>query len=838
RTILEGLTFSAPRIPVVSNLTGELVEEYSPEYWVRHVREAVRFHDGVQTLTGRGVTRFVELGPGGVLSAMIDGAVEDVVAIPTLRKDRDEPTAFMTAVATAHTYGVEVDWEAVFAGTGARRIDLPTYAFQHKWYWLEGVDTGEVSTPVSAVDAEFWAAVERQDPELLARTLDVAADAPLNGVLPVLAEWRRRRTEESTLDSWRYRVVWEPRPEPVAPSLNGTWLLLAEAGDPVADDVAHALRAHGADVVTATKPQERPDGPLSGVVSLLGMAEDPHPEHPAIPSGVAATVALVAEGIDAPLWLLTKGGVAVGAAEELVSPAQAQVWAVGRVAALEHAERWGGLVDLPATLDARAGSRLAAVLAGLDDEDQVAVRSSGVYVRRIVPAPRGEVATEWTTSGTALVTGGTGALGAHVARWLARNGAEHLVLTSRSGSTAKGVPELVAELEALGVTVSVEACDVADRDALARLVAALDAAGRPVRSVVHCAGVLRLSAIVDLSLDEFAEVAGAKALGATNLDAVFADRELDAFVLFSSVAGVWGSGWHAAYAAANAHLDAVALRRRAAGLTATAIGWGPWAGGGMAAEDELRRRGLHSMDPESALAALQRALGEGLDTLAVAEMDWERFIPGFTSARRRPLLEGIPEVARIVAAAPQKAVDADAGSADALRAELAGLPDLEQRRVLTQLVCRRVAEVLGHASAAAVEPEQAFSDLGFDSLTSVELRNRLLADTGMRLPATLVFDYPTPVALAAHLLDRIAPTEDVAATVLADLDALRPKLTSAATDELTRMEIELRLRDLLAALDTEQQATRSAGPRGGDDEDLESATAEELFDVLDKQFGS
>ncbi|WP_277682310.1 type I polyketide synthase [Saccharomonospora azurea] len=670
----------------------------------------------------------------------------------------------MTAVATAHAHGMEVDWEAVFAGTGARRIDLPTYAFQHKWYWLEPTDA---PVETGGFDAEFWAAVERADLDELAATLDVD-DATLAAVVPALSAWRKRRHEESALDQWRYRITWHSAPEPGAARLLGRWLLLAPSGGhELVSVLSGVLSEHGAEVVAA-EPDTMPDTDgYAGIVSLLGLDESPHPDAPVVPSGLAHTAQLVKDAA-APVWLLTRGAVSVGGSDPLTNPVQAQVWGLGRVAALEHADRWGGLLDLPERIDARAAHRIAAALAGIGHEDQLAIRESGVYLRRLEHGAGERGTTGWSPRGTVLVTGGTGALGSRVAAWLRENGAEHVVLTSRRGADAEGAAELAAEL---GATVA--ACDVADRDSLDALVRRCEEAGTPVRAVVHCAGAVEPDAEPDTNLAELRTLLSAKVGGADALVDVFAERELDAFVLFSSVAGVWGSGGQAAYSAANAYLDALAEQRRQAGLPATSVAWGPWAEAGMAASDagreQLSRRGMPAIAPATALTALGHALQRGEALAVVADIDWDRFVPGFTLARPRPLIEDLPEVRRLLADEPAAA----ATEAGALQTLLAGLPEAEHRSAVVECVCDAVAAVLGFDSGEDIEPQRAFTDLGFDSLTAVEFRNRLAESTGLRLPATLVFDYPTPVVLAEHLLSEVAGTVgggDTPVTVVADPD--------------------------------------------------------------------
>ncbi|WP_436840484.1 type I polyketide synthase [Streptomyces flavofungini] len=857
RKVAKGLTYQVPKLSVVSNVTGELADSArlrEPEYWVRHIREAVRFHDGLATLTGQGVSTLLELGPDAVLTAMAHDTITDPAAqaglIGGLRKDRPEPDTFLAALAKAHVRGVEVDWTPLYARAEARRrVDLPTYAFQHRTYWPEPKGSGTSAADRSdGVDAEFWEVVQREDLEGLAETLDLDQEASLKSVLPALATWRRRQQEQHQVEALRYRVTWKPLPgdrSPAAgPAFGGTWALVVPAGavgHPWSTAAEEALAAAGADVrrvVVRDEVVERTamarllrepgageaasdgDAALAGVLSLLALDERPYghaasgaedavdgpgPDAPALTWGMAATLALTQAVVDAEvggrLWIATCGAVSVGDADPVRSVTQGQAWGFGRVVGLEHPDVWGGLIDLTettgstgttggvetadatngsevsvSTVPARARDLLTTLLTRTAapgfTEDQLAVRTSGVHVRRLVRAPRGTApATPWQPRGTVLVTGGTGALGAHVARWCASGGAQHLVLTSRRGPDAPGAAELRAELEDLGAKVTVAACDVADRDALARLLAAIPA-DAPLSAVVHAAGLGQDLTIDETGPEDFAEIVAAKTAGAAHLDDLLGDTPLDAFVLFSSIAGVWGSGGQAAYAAANAFLDGLAERRRAQGRAVTSVAWGPWGGSGMAGDDaaaaHLRKRGLPVLRPESAIAALRHALDRRETLVTVADVDWERFAPAFTVRRPSPLLDDLPEARRALDAASADQDAGTAGAADAaaaLRDRLADATPAERERTVLNLVRAEVAAVLGHTGTEAVREDRAFKDFGFDSLTAVELRTRLNAATGLSLPSTLVFDHPTPGELALQLLAELLP--DAAADALA-----------------------------------------------------------------------
>ncbi|WP_286247277.1 type I polyketide synthase [Streptomyces graminofaciens] len=815
RRVVEGLSFAPPRMTVVSTLTGAVASDEelcSVDYWVRHARETVRFGDAVRCMAGAEVDRFAEVGPSGVLAGLVRASVTGEgtrAAVALQRGNRTEPGALVSALGELFVSGLPVDWATYFAGRPLRRVELPTYAFQRARYWLEGAAGAggrqSAADGQDEVDAAFWEAVEHGDLSALGAGLDVDGEARLADVLPALSSWRRRAEQASVVDAWRYRVTWAPLPEPARASATGVWLLLVPAGAEDAADatrtVEGALAEHGGEVVKVDVAHPEADeartalaqqiteqfierfgvteiGRLRGVVSLLALADGDDPRHPSVSRGLALTLGLVqALGdmeLTAPLWCLTRGAVAVDASDGVDGAVQAQVWGLGRAVALEHPDRWGGLVDLPEYVDPRTARRLTGVLTGtgagagaggLGREDQIALRATGAFgcrLTRDTVAPAGDPG-EWTLSGTVLVTGGTGAVGGHVARWLAARGAERLVLVSRRGPRAPGADALRDELTAAGAQVEMLACDLSDGSAVTALVAGL-AAGGDLTAVVHAAGVLDDGVLASLSVERCAEVLAAKARAAHHLDLATRDVNLDAFVLFSSVSGVLGAAGQANYAAANAHLDAVALHRHALGLPAVSVAWGPWAEGGMAGEDaaagRLSRDGWTAMAPEPAATAMARAVAAGHPAVMIADVDWQRFAPAYAAVRPgNSLLTGVPEARQ---AQPQP-WSAD-GERSAWASRLAGLPEEEQRTALLDLVRGQVASVLGHASMQTIDPARAFKEIGFDSLTAVELRNRLNAATGLALPATLVFDYPTPVALAEYVGSQVLGTSSPAVT--------------------------------------------------------------------------
>ncbi|MFD4322758.1 type I polyketide synthase, partial [Streptomyces sp. NPDC058548] len=617
RRTAETLTYSAPVLPLVCDLTGELADPdvlCTAEHWVEHVRRTIRFADGVRTLRAGGATTFLEVGPDGVLSALAENVLADegddtaTLAVPVLRAGHAEAPAAAAALARLHVRGIAVDWAAYHAPARPRTVELPTYAFQNERYWPENTAAAAAVGAADPADQALWGAVDRGDSDGLAALLGLRDEqhAGLAALLPALAGWRRGRHEKSLLDTARYGVRWTPFRASAAPVLDGTWLV-ATTADIDDNGLLDALRGHGARFeplvldeacldreVLAARLTEAGAADAAGFLSLLPLADRGPLTTPGLPTGLALsavlTQALTDTGPTAPLWTLTRGAVSTGVADPVTEPVQAAVWGLGRATALERPQAWGGLADLPATLDAPTVQRLVSVLAApaVEAEDQIALRASGSYGRRLVRRPAADLPqeNEVAVRGTVLVTGGTGALGAEVACWLARAGAAHLILTGRRGPDAPGATELAAELNELGAEVTLAACDTADREALAALLATVPA-DRPLSGVVHAAGLGQAAPLAATPLAELAAVTEAKMLGAAHLDALLSDQDLDFFVLFSSVAGVWGSAGQSGYAAANAYLDALAEHRAARGLAATSLAWGPWAEAGMATHEAV-----------------------------------------------------------------------------------------------------------------------------------------------------------------------------------------------------------------------------------------------------------
>ncbi|MFF9581401.1 SDR family NAD(P)-dependent oxidoreductase [Streptomyces achromogenes] len=596
---------------------------------------------------------------------------------------------------------------------------------------------------------------------------------------------------------------WVPVAVPAAPQA-GRWTVCG----PGRAELAAALAGEVAEVTVAAGPAEAAaDAPDTLVLVHPGGA-DPD----TVRAGLRHLLTQVrdwladARSADSTLVVVTSGATGPG---DVTDPGAGGAWGLIRSAQSEHPGRLV-LADLDGT---EASRRLlpAAVASG---EPQLALRDGTVHVPRLVRAPRLPEPAPADFSGGVLVTGGTGALGRLVARHLVTaHGADRLVLLSRGGPEAPGAAGLREELTALGARVTLVACDVADRAALARV---LDE--HPVTAVVHTAGVLADAVLTSLTPERLDTVLRPKLDAAWHLHELTRERPLTAFVLFSSAAGLLGSPGQSGYAAGNAFLDALAAHRRALGLPAVSLAWGAWAGsGGMADRltgTDARRvaaGGVLALDAETGLALFDTAAGRPEPVLLPARLDL---------APREP--ERVAPLLRSLVRAPRAAGPAAPAAATALRRELAALPPEDRAERLLRLVRDEARTVLG---TEEFEDQLPFKDLGFDSLTAVEFRNRLNEATGLRLTATLVFDHPTPAALAGHLDAELAPAAQDGPR--AEEDSVRAALAAIPVARLR----EAGLLDGLLELAGLRPAPHPAGDGGGGPAPLDAMDAESLISM-------
>ncbi|MGY5118541.1 SDR family NAD(P)-dependent oxidoreductase [Streptomyces sp. 900105755] len=540
-----------------------------------------------------------------------------------------------------------------------------------------------------------------------------------------------------------YEVAWTAAPEPSVQQPAGDWTVVGDPSDP---DVVAALRGlqaagipcrdTGGDVLVRFWPPPAEDAETAAAarqVTEAALAE-------------LQTLAAQEKAPARTVWV-TRGAVAADDRDTVPGLAQSALWGLARSARAEHPDLGLTLLDLEDTDPAAA--LLAAV--AHRDEPELAGRAGTLLVPRLVRARAADTDRARTpVDGTVLITGGLGAVGRHIARLLAERGVPRLLLTSRRGADDPRTAEVTAELTALGASVEVAACDVADPAALAGVIGSVSG---ELRGVVHCAGVLDDGVVAELTPERLERVLSPKVDGATHLHRLTADAQLDLFLLVSSAAGVVGNAGQAGYAAANAFLDQLAHHRRASGLPAVSISFGAWAGEGLAAEhadlERMARLGHRALPPEQGRDLVELALRRDAPHLVACVLDLPRLRETTAGAGG-----GAAALWRSLLPAPRTGQD----GADGLADRISRLPEAERADRVLALVREEASRALGLRSAESVRADQPLRDLGMDSVTAVELRNRIGARLGSRLPATLLFDHPTPARLAEHLLATVIAT--------------------------------------------------------------------------------
>ncbi|MCM3923578.1 SDR family NAD(P)-dependent oxidoreductase, partial [Frankia sp. AiPs1] len=798
-TGLVGLTPVTGRLPVYSSVTGRRIDGAAMDaaYWYRNLREPVRFQDATQALLRDDVRVFVEASAHPVLTlGLEDTAGQEGTAVTvtgTLRRDDGGPARLQTSAGALWTAGVILDWRALLPASDIVPR-LPSGP----------VAQAPADQPATADQERFWRVVEHGDAGEFAELLGpVGADeqARLRDALPVLSQWWRGRREQAVVRDWRYQVAWQPLGPRPRPELAGTWLVLTP--DRLADDerTARCLRAiddHGGRAVLVTVADEaenlaaalaaRVESSTAGILSLLALDETPHSDHPALPTGLATTLHLLQQHPQhaaTPLHIVTTAAAATHPDDPLTHPTQAHLWGLTRTQLVENPYLPLSHLDLPAVWDTTTAAQLATALT--DRSPALALRPTGSYAPVLAPAPLTDTLAPapLDPDGTVLITGGTGALGSHIARHHARRH-HHLHLLSRQGPHHPNATHLRTELLALGApTVTLTACDTADRTALATALATIPP-DHPLTAVIHTAGIADDRPLGAVTTADLERALRPKAQSVRNLHELTLEDDLAAFVLYSSFSTLMPHVGQGAYAAANSYLDAFAQHRRSLGLPAASIAWGAWAGGGMAERESFQewiaRGGMDLITPHLGVVALQQALDQGDTALAIAAIDWSRVAERSVGTRPDPLLSEL--IGTVDTAAGR------AGAAGPIAAErLAALPAAQRDQQVLTLVCAELATVLGHSRARAIDDSRGFKDLGIDSVTAIELRNRIGAATGIRFSPIAVFDYPNPTALARHL-SGLVRASDQDGTTPAGADhhgEVSSRIDLLAVEDLVRM---------------------------------------------------
>ena len=799
RQVAASITYHKPKLRLVSNLTGNLAGEEitTPDYWVRQVQEPVRFAAGVQTLHEQGIGIFLEIGPKPVLLGMAEEAATGKLPaaagfLPSLREGQSDWQPMLTSLGELYMQGVAIDWHSFDQDYHRRKVVLPTYPFQRQRYWVEtNADQASEQDKGRTPHNGFANWLNSQNLEQLTQRLtdkghfSSEEQETVAKVLTTLEAESRTQQLTEQIDAMLYEVSWELQNKPlmiVPPATPGRWLILADAGG-VGRQLAEQLRALGEQVewVAATTELTEHSAllslaseasvPLRGIVHLwsldTGAIEDVttlmQQQKQQLGSVLQLVQSIASLKGDAPrLWVVTQG-VQQLSPTETSAVARASLWGLGRVIALEHGERWGGLIDLECAAEPMptAKALVAEILQQQSDhENQVAYWKGARYVARLIPSKAkapSEKAPPIRSHATYLITGGLGGVGLLVAAWLGKQGAKHLILTGRRGISHKSQQASVNQLQAQGVTVQIAQIDVADESARRQLFAAVAASTTPLKGIFHTAGVLDDGILLNQTWDRFANVLAAKVIGSWLLHQLSKDLDLDMMVFFSSITSLIGNPGQGNYAAANAFLDGLARYRQQQGLPGLSINWGAWADVGMAVRTSQTKVGERAwIRPQVGMQALAQLLAHA-GQIAVAPFDWTEIT--WRYGRPQPFLANFATPPPTTTATPT------------LVDELTALP--APRRL--EHLATYVQQTVGHILAMTNLPDKTtgFADLGMDSLMAMELKRRLERGLGVTLPTTLAFEYPTVDALTGYLLQEVLTLLDVHATPANTLVKLR-----------------------------------------------------------------
>ena len=786
--IATSVEYSPPQIRMISNLTGKSVGEEltRPEYWCRHIRESVRFADGMQTLYDCGCEVFVEIGSHPVLTGMGRQCLPEGCGtwLPSLRRGQSDWQQMLSTLAELYVRGVDVDWGGFDRDYPRRRLPLPTYPFQRQRYWLE-------STP----------SVPKQQ----------------------------------AFDDWFYEVAWQPQAresdEAVASSTtaSGRWLIFADRQQQIGRELAKLLEVqresyalifpgevYGTSdslhwqidpsqpgdfqrlLTDITAIDERP---YKGIVHLWSIDVTSVENFDASWSDEqllsCGSVLHLIQALSAAklaflprLWLVTQNAQAIGETTSL-SIAQAPLLGLSRVVGLEHPELWGGQIDLAAGSVTEAAACCLAEIWQPATEREVAFRQGQRYVPRLVRQSTPATATQsiqLKADGTYLITGGLGGLGLKLATWLVEQGARHIVLIGRRAASPTARQQIEG-LETAGAKIVVTQADITEHAQVQKVLVEITESLPPLRGIVHLAGVLDDGVLLRQTWERFVRVIAPKLMGAWNLHLLTQDLSLDFFVSFSSIASLLGSPGQGNYSAANAFLDSLAHYRHWQGLPASSINWSPWSEAGMAAdlgslgEQRWAAAGVGAIAPRQGMEVLGRILERPSAQTGVLPVDWSKFLQHFASEIEPTFLA---EIAR------ESGTESSWQGRSQLIEQLTAAPVKQRQAILTAQIQQDVATVLGRDRSQLPDPQLGFFEMGMDSLMTLELKNRLQSSLGHTLPSTLTFEYPTIAALVGYLLGEVlaldVPTDGESHSeandeVLTEIEGLSNNELAALVDE-------------------------------------------------------
>ena len=764
---ISGVQLKAPRIRFISSKTGKTATQdvRQAQYWVDHVRDTVQFLQAGQSLAEQNIQCVIEIGPGANLVKLLPQCMnseQPCEMLHSLDRDASEDKHFHKTIADLYLQGAAVQWGKLFvadSGSAPKKVALPTYPYQRQSYWVDKIRLGNYSKDSGGALGKLsyqwdWIAAE------LSNQAD-QGNARFDTILLLdTAPEFSAQLKESLQAAVKTMPEFENQAVEIIPlPLDSAENLRASISDyqTKAEEKQLSLPV----VIAAPKAVPQSDTELNEVLrsahqqgdrlllAAQALASDGHRNTPAQQHNPVR------------IWCVSENGYR----DDQPNLAAYPTLGFAKSAALEWGERWGGMVDLNSSNDAAIqGQQLLNEIMHPANEDAVRFNGQQRQVLRLNkgPLPNPDLSS-LSDQATYLVTGGLGGLGLYVAEALVQSGARHLIMMSRSSTLqnlSDSAKQQVEKLQQQGATVSVFNGDVADRDCVNDLITQLNSSDYPLKGIVHAAGVSGMSLSHEMSADEWQRVTRAKIDGAVNLHLATQALSLDFFVMFSSIASVWGSGGMAHYAAANHFLDGMVAWRNARDLPASGFNWGPWGEAGMAtgaAAEESARRGLLPLAPEQAVYWLSHSWQSDKSHQVVVDADWQRFREILEMQRPHPMFGTLGR--------SLSATSAATGEKSPFFKSLYPLAVEERQEKIQNYLQEQLARIIGKEDAAAIDKDMPLMDLGIDSIMALEIKKQLEADTGQTMRATLIFDYPTIEKIASHFAASLYDEAEEAAAV-------------------------------------------------------------------------
>jgi acyl transferase domain-containing protein/acyl carrier protein len=829
---VQSIAYARPQIPLISTLTGQLEKESIAgyPYWSRHISSEVHFSDGVRVLNAMGSFAFLEIGPQPTLLSLAKQNLPELKThwLPSLRHGMDERQQMLTSLGHLYELGADIHWENVDKGLSCRRISLPTYPFQRQSYWFDAYP----KTPTSLLPAKdhFENLLYEMSWEK-AGLLDTTIHP--DGSWLILADHIGVGHELSLIlmAAGRPCIVADART--FIPNSGIFEEDMAEWQQTLQQGIIDLI---GSGKLTHVVYLWALDTPITAQLNPETLRQSQLVTVFAVPQ-ILAALSQISQTSHARIYLITCGAVpvltemsaevrGVVSDEKIFAPispidsrrstllssvSQAPLWGMGRTAALEFPHLWGGLIDLdplPEGQDAIHiwARTLLSTIFQSSEEDQIAIRQNRMYMVRLKIAdcqttgkPRSQFETlqplMFCSDASYLITGGLGALGLQTASWMIRQGARHLVLTSRH-EPSKPILDEIQVLKQSGANIYVGSADVADMVAMSRILSYIETNMPPLKGVVHAAGILIESLLPEMNIHEAWSVLAPKIQGAWVLHSLTRTYQLDFIIYYSSIAAIWGAKAQGCYAAANQFLDAMAHYNRATGQPALSVNWGPWRGEGMTGQDSrswLKRRGLTAIKPEVSFSALSYLLQNDAVQMAVVDVNWPLFRRIYQSWGKHPLFDDLP---KLCSGESCEGRIQDSPLHGQMRRQLLDAPESDRQTILVAYLQTQTSQIMGISlESGLLNPNQGFFSLGLDSIMAVELRQWIIQDMDIDLPMTALFDFPSMTKLAVYINEMLKVELSLTVDNLqstANKSNLQSEIASQLDKELLELETLLR----------------------------------------------